>query len=53
MFYLDYARSLIKEDDYGAARDMLNKCISSPKQEEDDDNRFSEAKLILNSIKDK
>ncbi len=53
MFYIDYARSLIKEDDYGAAREILNKCISSPKQEEDDDSRFVEAKLMLNEIKNK
>ena len=53
MFYIDYARSLIKEDDYGAAKDILNKCISSPKQEEDDDSRLSEAKLLLNDIKNK
>jgi tetratricopeptide (TPR) repeat protein len=53
MFYLDYARSLIKEDEYGTARDILNKCISSPKKDEDDDNRFTEAKLILNEIKNK
>ena len=53
MFYIDYARSLIKEDDYGTAREILNKCISSPKQEEDDDSRFAEAKLLLNDIKNK
>ena len=53
MFYIDYARSLIKEDDYGAARDMLNKCISSPKHEEDDDSRLAEAKQMLNEIKNK
>ena len=53
MFYIDYARSLIKEDDYGAAREMLNKCISSPRQEEDDDSRLAEAKLMLNEIKNK
>jgi Tfp pilus assembly protein FimV len=53
MFYIDYARSLIKEDDYGAARDMLNKCISSAKQEEDDDSRLAEARLMLNEIKNK
>jgi tetratricopeptide (TPR) repeat protein len=53
MFYIDYARSLIKEDDYGAARDILNKCISSPKQEEDDDSRLVEAKQMLNEIKNK
>ena len=53
MFYIDYARSLIKEDDYGPAREILNKCIASQKQEEDDDSRLSEAKLLLNDIKNK
>ena len=53
MFYIDYARSLIKEDDYGAARDILSKCIASPKQEEDDDSRLAEAKLMLNEIQNK
>jgi predicted Zn-dependent protease len=53
MFYIDYARSLIREDVYGVARDILNKCIASPKQEEDDDSRLSEAKLLLNDIKNK
>jgi len=53
MFYIDFAISLIKEDDYGVARDILNKCIASPKQEEDDDRRLAEAKLMLNEIKNK
>jgi tetratricopeptide (TPR) repeat protein len=53
MFYLDYARSLIREDEYGTAREILNKCISSPKQEEDDDSRLLEAKQMLNEIKNK
>jgi tetratricopeptide (TPR) repeat protein len=53
MFYLDYARSLIREDDYTAARDMLNKVLTSPKQEEDDDQRIVDAKNLLAEIKDK
>ena len=53
MFYIDYARSLIREDEYGTAREMLNKCISSSKQEEDDDIRLAEAKQLLNEIKNK
>ena len=51
MFYLDYARSLIREDDYATARKMLNKVLTSPKQEEDDDQRIVEAKNLLNEIK--
>jgi tetratricopeptide (TPR) repeat protein len=53
MFYVDYARSLIREDRYNEAKDALNKCLASPKREEDDDNRIAEAKLILNEIKNK
>jgi tetratricopeptide (TPR) repeat protein len=53
MFYIDYARSLIRENEYGTAKDILNKCISSPKQEEDDDSRLAEAKQILSEIKNK
>lgn len=53
MFYIDYARSLIREDEYGTARDMLNRCISSPKHDEDDDICLAESKQLLNEIKNK
>jgi tetratricopeptide (TPR) repeat protein len=53
MFYIDFARSLIKEDEYEAAKDILKKCIASSKQEEDDDGRFTEAIQLLNEIKNK
>jgi tetratricopeptide (TPR) repeat protein len=53
MFYIDYARSLIREDRYNEAKDALNKCLISPKREEDDDARIAEAKQILNEIKNK
>ena len=51
MFYLDYARSLIREDDYTLAREMLNKVAACPKQEADDDQRIVEAKNLLQEIK--
>ncbi len=51
MFYLDYARSLIREDDYSTAREMLKKVPTCPKQEEDDDQRIVEAKNLLKEIK--
>jgi hypothetical protein len=41
MFYVDYANSLIREDMYKEAKDALNKCLGSPKQEEDDDARIA------------
>jgi tetratricopeptide (TPR) repeat protein len=53
MFYLDYARSLVREDQYSEAKDMLNKCISSSQQDEDDVNRLGEAKQLLNEIRNK
>jgi tetratricopeptide (TPR) repeat protein len=53
MFYVDYASSLIREDRYAEAKDALNKCIGSPKQEEDDDARLAEARQRLNEIKNK
>ena len=51
MFYLDYARSLIREDEYKTAREMLNKVFTSPKQEADDDQRITDAKNLLEEIK--
>ncbi|MDR3611285.1 MAG: tetratricopeptide repeat protein, partial [Ignavibacteriaceae bacterium] len=53
MFYVDYARSLIREDQYREAKEVLNKSLASPKQEEDDDARVGEAKQLLNEIKNK
>jgi tetratricopeptide (TPR) repeat protein len=52
MIYVDYAISLIREDEYQKARDMLNKAIGCQKQHQDDDNRLAEAKKLLNDIKD-
>ena len=52
MFYVDYAISLIREDDYKTAREMLNTAINCQKQHQDDDNRRAEAKKLLNDIKD-
>lgn len=51
MFYLDYARSLIREDEYTQAREMLNKVPTCTKQESDDDQRIVEAKNLLKEIK--
>lgn len=51
MFYLDYAKSLIREDKYSDARNYLGKCLNSPKKDEDDDSRYSEAKKLLEDIK--
>lgn len=51
MFYLDFAKSYIREDEYQKARDVLKKVIDSPKKDEDDDQRVTEAKKLLEEIK--
>lgn len=51
MFYLDLAKSYIREDEYQAARETLKKVIDSPKNDEDDDQRVTEAKNLLEEIK--
>lgn len=51
MFYLDLAKSYIREDEYQKAREMLKKVIESPKKDEDDDDRSVEAKKLLEEIK--
>jgi len=53
MFYVDYAISLNRENDYKTAREMLNHAFSCQKQNQDDDNRLAEAKNIMSDIKDK
>lgn len=52
MFYVDYANSLIREDEFQTAREMLNAALKSPIQDEDDQTRLAEAKKLLNDIKD-
>lgn len=51
MFYLDLAKSYIREDEYQKAREMLKRVVDSPKREEDDDERLAEAKKLLDEIK--
>jgi tetratricopeptide (TPR) repeat protein len=51
MFYLDLAKSYIREDEYQKARDVLKKVIDSPKKDEDDDQRVTEAKKLIEEIK--
>ncbi len=52
MYYLDYAKALIREDEYEKAREMLNKALASKKQDEDDHIRLAEVKKLLDEIKD-
>ncbi|MBL1213867.1 MAG: tetratricopeptide repeat protein [Ignavibacteriae bacterium] len=52
MIYVDYAKSLIEEDEYELAREMLNKAVSLPKIDEDDEERIAEAKALLIEIED-
>ncbi|MDQ7817752.1 MAG: tetratricopeptide repeat protein [Melioribacteraceae bacterium] len=51
MFYVDYANSLIREDEYKTAREMLNKALTITNAHQDDDKRKTEAKQILIDIK--
>lgn len=51
MFYFDYAKALISEDEYEKAREMLNKAISSTVKDEDDPKLKKEAKALLEEIK--
>lgn len=53
MFYVDYAISLNREDDYKTARIMLQKAIDSPIEDEDDSIRKEEAKKLLKEIEGK
>ncbi len=53
MFYMDLAKLYLDDDEYDKAREYLNKVEKSPKQDEDDDKLLSEAKSLLNQIKNK
>ncbi|HOI30319.1 MAG TPA: hypothetical protein PLZ15_11245 [Melioribacteraceae bacterium] len=52
MFYVDYANSLVREDEYKTAREMLNKALTIANSHQDDEKRKAEAKQILDDIKD-
>ncbi|MEW6196877.1 MAG: tetratricopeptide repeat protein [Bacteroidota bacterium] len=52
MFYVDYAHSLIREDEYKTAREMLNKALTITNAHQDDEKRKAEAKQTLVDIKD-
>lgn len=52
MFYVDYANSLIREDEYKTAREMLNKALTITNAHQDDEKRKAEAKQTLIDIKD-
>ncbi|MCX7876765.1 MAG: hypothetical protein N2321_11470 [Melioribacteraceae bacterium] len=53
MFYVDYANSLIREDEFDLAKQMLNKALTCQFQHQDDEKRLAEAKQLLNDIKNK
>lgn len=52
MFYVDYANSLVREDEYKTAREMLNKALTIANSHQDDEKRKAEARQILDDIKD-
>lgn len=53
MFYVDYAKAYIKDDEYAKARELLKKAIDSPKRDENDDDQLADAKSLLEKIKNK
>ncbi len=52
MFYVDYANSLIREDEFAVARDMLKKALTLSQQHQDDEKKLADARKTLNDIKD-
>jgi len=52
MIYHDYAISLIREDEYEKAREMLNKALACPDRDEDDASRRGDIKKLLKEIED-
>ena len=53
MFYVDFAIAYMDDDKYDLATTLLNKALSSPIQDEDDQKRKDEAKKLLEEIKNK
>lgn len=51
MFYVDMGRAYIRKDDYNKAREVLHKAIDSPKRDINDDSKLTEAKELLEEIK--
>jgi FimV-like protein len=51
MFYLDLAKFYIDDNEYQKARECLTKLENSPRQDEDDDKYLSEAKTLMEKIK--
>ncbi len=52
MFYVDYAISLGREDEYKEAKEMLNKALKTTIRHQEDPKRLEEAKKLLEEWKD-
>ncbi|MFH1196576.1 MAG: hypothetical protein V1720_12815 [bacterium] len=50
MFYVDYAASLMEEDRFETAKEMLKKALSSPIEDEDDSEKKKEAKELMKEV---
>jgi tetratricopeptide (TPR) repeat protein len=50
MYYIDYAKALIEEDEYEKAREMLNKVAKCEEQDQQDAQRKKEAIALLKEI---
>jgi tetratricopeptide (TPR) repeat protein len=53
MFYLDYAKALVEEDEYDKAKEMLNKGLNCSLRDEDDKSKIEEMKQLLKDIEEK
>lgn len=50
MFYVDYAKALMRDDDYEEAKINLENAIKSPIEDEDDPKKIEEARELLKEV---
>jgi tetratricopeptide (TPR) repeat protein len=52
MIYVEYAKAFMEEDEWESAKEMLEKAISCPIIDEDDEKNLVEAKNLLEEVKE-
>ena len=52
MIYVDYAKALMRDDQYELAKEKLEKALAAPIIDEDDEARKAEAKELLIEVKE-
>ena len=52
MIYVDYAKALMRDDQYELAKEKLEKALAAPITDEDDEARKAEAKELLVEVKE-